>query len=324
MSPTWPWTGRPHRLLASGRQALAWLVTGVMPPRARVLCPACMCGSVAAGIAAAGAEAVFYSQDSALHPRWDELAAAPADAVLLVHPLGRRLPVAPVRALKRQRPDLVVVEDISHTLLNRAPLIGVDFAFASLRKLLPVADGGVAIDCRGRPLPEAPPASPAPSPFVRKRLAGDPSAEDDLDAWGGPPDGIWEGTLRALAALEPAAPRRARRRRYRQLAELAAGPDVVPLWPRLPDGVAPLALPLRCRNRHDLRRRLQREGVAAQPYWPVPEAARDAAGIPGRLLAGTLLLVMCAPGGQALGTGSGERPARGRAAAPARGGIARA
>ncbi len=284
--------------MGSGRQALAWLIAAILPPGARVLCPACICASVPAGILAARAEVVHYGQDELLHPRWAEIAPAKADALLLVHPLGQRLPAAPVRALKRRRPDLFIIEDLSHTLLNRAPGLGVDFAFASLRKLLPVPDGGVVIDFQGRGLPAAPPPTPEPSPFVRKRLAGDPTAEDDLDAWTGPPEGIWQGTIAALATFEPAALRRARRRRYRQLAALADWPGVSPFWPTLPEGLAPMALPLRCRNRHDTRRLLERAGIAAEPYWPVPDAARAAAGTAGRLLAGTLLLVSCGPDGR--------------------------
>jgi hypothetical protein len=296
----WPWSGAEPRFLASGRQALAWLVAAVLPPRPRVLCPACICASVPAGLRAAGAEPVFYAQDDELVPRWGTL--GDADALLLVHPLGRRLPCGPVRALRRRRPEVTVIEDISHTLLNRPPAAalgaagGADFAVASLRKLLPLPDGGVAVAWRGGRLPAGPAAVPAPSAVVRKRLAADASAEDDLDAWSGPPEPIWQGTLARLRDLDPAGLRRARRARYRALAAALDGSDgVVPFWRALPGGVAPLAYPVRCRNRHDLRRRLQVAGVAAEPYWPVPEPARAAAGLSGRLLAGTLLLVSCDP-----------------------------
>jgi hypothetical protein len=287
----WPWPAGDARYLASGRQALAWLVATVLPRGARVLCPACICASVVAGLRAGGAEVAFYPQDERLVPRWDAI--GPADALLLWHPLGRRLPVAPVRALRRRWPRMAIIEDFSHTLLNCPPVAtAADFGFASLRKLLPLADGGVAVAWRGRALPEAPEPAAAPSPFVQKRLDGDPTAEDDLDAWPGPPQPIWQGTLAALAALDPSELRRIRRRRYRAIERALAKVDGVrPFWPALPDGVAPYAFPARCRNRHDLRRELG----TAEPFWPVLPEARAAAGLAGRMLAGTLLLVSCDP-----------------------------
>ncbi|HVB10119.1 MAG TPA: hypothetical protein VNM16_07095 [Bacillota bacterium] len=271
------------RWFASGRQALAFLLATALPRGARVLCPAAICASVPAALAAAGAKPVFYAQDLALNPVWEGM--PEGDALLLVHPLGRLLQVPPLSGL-------TLIEDFTQTLLNRRPRLGLGLGFASLRKLLPVPDGGVAVGA----LPPGPEPVDDPSPFVRMRMANDPAAEDMLDAWSGPPEPIWRETLSRLRSLDHAALRRARRQRYRVIEQMTLNlHGVRRYWPALPDGVAPLAVPVLCRNRHDLRRRLVAAGIRAEPYWPVLPESRAAASAQLRLLVGTLLLIPCDP-----------------------------
>lgn len=279
------------RYFVSGRSALAWLCATRLPPGARVLCPALICPAVPQAIAAAGAQVVFYPLDGQLQPR---LQGTGGDALLVVHFFGRTV----------QATHPLLIEDRSHTLLNEGQAGAGGLAFASLRKLLPVPDGGVVVGVGGT-------ATGGPlSAIAIQRLVAEAlwnaglvpaaermasGAEDALDAEI-PQGRISQVSLDVLGSLDLTALREARRERYRRIAAaMKAVPGVRLLWDALPDGVAPLAVPLLCRNRHDLRRALYAEGVHAMPFWPVLPEARAAAGIEGRLLAASVLLVPCDP-----------------------------
>jgi dTDP-4-amino-4,6-dideoxygalactose transaminase len=51
------------------------------------------------------------------------------------------------------------------------------------------------------------------------------------------------------------------------LERVASAGNLRPLWPSLPAGVCPLAFPLRVEARNETVAALQREGIAALPWW---------------------------------------------------------
>jgi hypothetical protein len=290
--------------LHSGRAALRWLGSRFGAP-ARVLLPAYICDSV---IEAFGVP-LFYHVDAALRIDWPALTEAAARerpaALLLVHYFGRLQDRAGLAAFRDRFPGVAIVEDLSHSLLNapgRQGLHGLaDYGVASLRKLLPVPDGAVVVDYRGRGLPDLPAATPPPSTATRLAALASGSfqlfhrAELELDREA--PLAAASEVTREIVARVPAADLRARRRaNWHALADALRGAaEVRPLHADLPPGVAPLGYPVRCRNRHDLGRRLSDAGVEAVVHWPLPPAATAAASYDERLLAGTLLTLPCGP-----------------------------
>jgi hypothetical protein len=88
-------------------------------------------------------------------PRWESLRPGSRDAVLAVNYFGAR-EGASWRAW-RARTDCVLVEDHAHDPASEwATASEADYAFSSLRKTLPVPDGGILWSPRGLPLPDQP------------------------------------------------------------------------------------------------------------------------------------------------------------------------
>jgi hypothetical protein len=88
-------------------------------------------------------------------PRWQSLRPSRRDAVLAVNYFGVR-EGAPWRAWQ-ERTECVLVEDHAHDPASEwATASEADYAFTSLRKTLPVPDGGILWSPRGLPLPDQP------------------------------------------------------------------------------------------------------------------------------------------------------------------------
>jgi hypothetical protein len=89
-------------------------------------------------------------------PQFDTLRPAGGAAVLAVNFFGTRAG-APWRSWQAANDHVVLVEDHSHDPAGPwARSSTADYAFASLRKTLPIPDGGVVWSPAGRPLPQAP------------------------------------------------------------------------------------------------------------------------------------------------------------------------
>jgi hypothetical protein len=313
-------------LCGSGRGALRRLLEAAgVPTGSPVLLPAYGCPALTQAVTAAGAVPVYYPGDGGLRPLWSALWAearrSGALALILVHAFGVLQDREALARLVGQVP-LAVFEDCSHTLCN-AP--GIRFlgpplstgVFASLRKVLPVPDGGLWVVWAGpraharrlgRGLDEG--TSGPPSEFAKARanafaLPPGPArhralqeAERLLDT--APPDGgTSPGAVTALRALADAPPERGDRWRARCRANWEAlatglrGTQSRPLLDRLPDGVCPAGFPVRHPNRTRLATRLLAAGVEATLHWPVAPGARRTLTPEERLLAGTELTLPC-------------------------------
>ena len=197
-------------LFGSGRDALAALVGWGARERVwrRVWLPSYNCPEVPAALLAPGplpgpaAEVelrAYPDADLEAPADLDAIPAGEGDVVVIVNQLGVRTRPDIARARAR---GLVVVEDHSHdpgsawALESRA-----DYAFASLRKTLPIPDGGAVWSPLGLDLPPEP-------------VGGD----------GAPPSGE-QRAARLAAALEArgAVPAPGDRLRFRALARAAAG-----------------------------------------------------------------------------------------------------
>ena len=154
-----PWL-EDASLFASGSDALVELVRWSAREQGwhRVWLPSYYCPDVPAALVAAavpGVELRTYP-DAALWATADlgAIPAEPGDAVVIANQLGVRArpDTAAIEAL-----GAVIVEDHSHDLASDWALTSTaDYAFASLRKTLPIPDGGAVWSPRGLPLPPEP------------------------------------------------------------------------------------------------------------------------------------------------------------------------
>jgi hypothetical protein len=142
-----PWCDRPSTLWGSGRDALRALLAWGRERRLfeRVLAPSFFCRDVVAALARELPVATYDdAPDAPLPARVD---ADDRDVLLVVNTYG-------MRARSRIETRAVVVEDHTHDPLSPwAFESDADYAVASLRKTLPLTDGGVLWSPSGHGLP---------------------------------------------------------------------------------------------------------------------------------------------------------------------------
>ncbi len=277
----WP-TG--HELFATGSGALTALVRSLEAPRLHV--PSFFCTGVAELLAADAPLAWYRHLPDERGPRLDSLAVRPGDAVLAQNLFGRD-DRTPWDAWIRDHPDVIVIEDHSHDPLSDwARTSTAAFAVASLRKTLPLPDGGLLWSPRGHAVPS--PAGPA-SEGAGLKLAAmllksawrdgedvpknafrvlQQEGEHRLLGGGGPASGV----TRALLPLIDATGLRARATAHaRALAAMLPATDRD--WRLLPVGPASAAtfrVQLLCRTagiRDALLAHLARHRIFAPVHW---------------------------------------------------------
>ncbi|GAB6041579.1 DegT/DnrJ/EryC1/StrS family aminotransferase [Endothiovibrio diazotrophicus] len=300
-APPLPLLDKTRRFYPRGRDALfaALTLLGVAPG-ARVLVPALICDSALAPLRAAGIEPVWidvredFSIDVA---RLEETVARsrPA-AALLVRYFGFGCGLA--GAVERLRGlGVPVVEDRCHCWVSDAALLG-EAAVYSLRKFIPVGDGGMLVVAGGPDrLPPPPSGEGDGHRRADLRFAVRNWAERALFGWGGSnpyAEGTVIGRLRGggggAAALDPAvAPRvpsrrlvrylrspavseavvRRRRENFDYLATRLAALGIQLPWARCAEDEVPMGLPLIDAGGR-LVERLRADGIGAY-RWPGEE-----------------------------------------------------
>lgn len=287
-SATYPWTAHPHSLWGSGRDAVRGLLEWGARERdwRRLLMPSYFCQDVI--------RAVRRSIDVGVYP-WSPLdvehepiVAVDGDVVLISAIFG----VTPIIDVRGSAP---VIEDHSHDLLApQATTSRAEYAFASLRKTLPIPDGGVVWSPRDLPVPAAPDVTPHHAAAVGQRLSamilkhhylsGDPmekqlfrdaAVESERMMASGPLTGISPYSQARIHTL-PAG--RWRRRRAANLATLRARLGEI-------SSVRVLDVPFAAtlffqseRTRESVRRTLIANDVYPSVLWTLEEPAVD--GIP--------------------------------------------
>ena len=321
-----PWLERAS-LFSSGSDALARLVTWGASRYGwrRVWLPSYYCPDVPAALVAAAANSVELLAYPDASP-WTAtdlglVSAVAGDVVVIANQLG-------VRA----RPEMthlagraVIVEDHSHDLGSEwARDSDADYAFASLRKTLPIPDGGAVWSPRGRELPP----EPAIEDERERRLADRLAAALDRRRREGPADdrlrfralaraaaasigpGSRGGISPVSRALLPRMPVRAwRERRRRNLSILAeaAGSASSARILRAPAGGVAFALTLvfeAGQSRRRARRALEARAVVPTVLWPLDPARDWGAGPADADLAGRILSIQ---GDQRYGDADMER-----------------
>ena len=146
------WLPASHELFATGCGALTALLR-FLGPRGRLHLPSYFCMGVAEALAAVIPIAFYRHLPDEGGPRWPSLRAAAGDMVLSQNLFGRDDP-RPWDAWMRANPEVVIIEDHSHDPLSDwARTSQASYAVASLRKTLPVPDGGLLWSPRGLDVP---------------------------------------------------------------------------------------------------------------------------------------------------------------------------
>lgn len=280
-------------LFGSGRDALRALIAMGIRHRGwrRCFVPTYLCQEVVAAVAAAGIEVVLY-EDSPLWPAPPE-AATPfcrGDVFFLVNYFGLRGPQA-ARAVRLGPAELV--EDHTHDPWSDwARTSRADFCLVSLRKTLPLPDGGALWSPRGHPLPAGTAITPErqSASFLKlgamllKRLYLDGRPVDkegfrQLQVAGERRISLGEvsGSSKWVREILPVLPwetwRQKRARNYQVLCQaLLPLPGIEPLLPFGDGSLCPFSLVLKCdtpRRRESLRTRLTADAIYPAILWPI-------------------------------------------------------
>ena len=128
---------------ASGRSALYHILSSVKVKR--VWLPDYLCISVVEAVRKSGIKYVFYELDDNLDPKFETLAPDEYDAVLLIDYFGLKDLSVIENKIATFFPYTVLIEDDVQALYDFFKPINpyVHFRFTSLRKSLPVPDGGL-------------------------------------------------------------------------------------------------------------------------------------------------------------------------------------
>lgn len=294
--PFHPWP-RPAVWYALGRHAVDGLIA-LLGVRTLWL-PDYFCHEVAVGWEARVDVRTYEDDPRWEEPRWETLEAGRRDLVVAVNHFGARTGAGWDE--RRAEADWLLVEDHSHDPFSPwAVGSSADFAFSSLRKTLPVPDGGILWSPRDLDLPPQPRGSAEGSEL---KLAAMLLKGQYL---GGGGDHLKERFRRlqlegeeqlaraSVAAASPAAreaviggaplPWRVRRADNAvHLLGLLAGLEIAePVFDEWPAGAAPLGVVLVFRSesvRDRVRETLREAGVYCPVHWrierPASERVRD-------------------------------------------------
>ncbi|HET6529141.1 MAG TPA: hypothetical protein VFH03_00790 [Actinoplanes sp.] len=269
-----------HALFATGCGALIALLRR-LAPRGRLHLPSYFCMGVAEALSADVPLAWYRHLPGERGPRLDTLRAVPGDVVLAQNLFGREHR-EPWDGWRGDHPGVVVVEDHSHDPFSGwARHSTAPYAVASLRKTLPLPDGGLLWSPDGLVLPqpigaESPGAGLKLAAMLLKAawLDGRAVAKDTfrtLQQRGeatllgstGPASAV---TRAVLPLLDVAAVRAADVRNARDLA--AALPQETPQWQVV--GAGPFRVQVGCRSeqvRDALLAHLARHRIYAPVHW---------------------------------------------------------
>ena len=296
------WLPARHELFATACGALQTLLLA-LEPRGRLHLPSYFCMGVAEALSADLPIAWYRHLPDGHGPRWPTLRAADGDVVLAQNLFGRD-EGGRWYAWTRAHPGVTVIEDHSHDPFGRwARESDAPYAIASLRKTLPVPDGGLAWSPRGLAVPR--PAGPESAGAHLKLAAmllksawrdGSPVSKDgfrELQQRGerlllGSPGPACALTAAVLPLLDLAEIRRRNVAGARALA--VALPARTGAWRVL--GAGPFRMQLLCpagTTRDELLRHLAAHGIFAPVHWRqertgVWSGDEEAAGLAERML----------------------------------------
>ncbi len=284
---------------ASGRGAiLACLRALAVPSGSIALLPSYLCPAILEPFHAHGCRIRFYEVSEHLEPKMDQfsqlLEQTAAKVVFIIHYFG--FPMANFEDFisSCHNRGVLVIEDCAHALLSRyhGRLLGEwgDGAVFSLRKVLPLPEGGFAIIHGATAGIDQKPCLKVTEFWKLSReliywvdASVGLSLRSRLLGFCGLRDWIEARDVNSLQSMEEPLGRmshwllkkmplheivRQRRENYGYLADyLKTKKGLVLLQPNLPDGVCPVGLPVLAAGRDKLRNILYRKGIAVRAYW---------------------------------------------------------
>ena len=278
------WLPARHELFATACGAMTSVLRQL--PKGRLHMPSYFCMGVAEALSADVPLAWYRHLPDGTGPRLETLRAADGDVVVAQNLFGRD-DRAPWDEWIRAHPGVTVLEDHSHDPFSAwARASTAQYAVASLRKTLPIPDGGLLWSPRGLELPRP---SGEPSPGAGLKLAAMLLKSAWLDGRAVPKDDFRalqrQGERVLLGSAGPASPFTAALLPLLDLAGLrststrnahaliAALPACTPQWQIRaggPDDAAPFRVQLVCpseRVRNALLGHLARHGIFAPVHW---------------------------------------------------------
>lgn len=310
-----PWDREDALLLGCGRDALRLVIEHgrLVHDWRRLWVPSYMCQHVVDTLVQTGIDcAVYHDAPDRPRPDVDTLGAREGEAVLVVNYFGLRTRSA-LEGLSLRGASLVV--DHTHDPLSPWAREGTaDYALASLRKTLPIPEGGALWSPAGHRLPEAPSLtdqralaaeSKRTSMMLKGRYLDGESLEKasyrTLASTGessmaqGPISGISPETRQLLATLPADRWREQRKRNFMTLKEaLTSAPGITTLVPQQEGCPFSAFLVFDEPERRDrVRQVLIRNGCYPAVLWPLDQAALDGVPDAHRLLAARSLSVHC-------------------------------
>jgi hypothetical protein len=308
--PPEPFIAWPHiaAWYLLGRHALVALLRSLPHRSRRLWVPGYFCFDVA-NYWKAFVEVVTYKDDPLRsEPDWSTLNPAAEDVVIAVNYFGVRTGEAWPRW--RERNECLLVEDHSHDPVSGWALrSNAEYAFASLRKTVPVPDGAILWSPRGLQLPGSGASANSGSAlklaamlWKREYLEGRSTTEAKATyrAWQQEGEREFDGANVAFATalsqqyLKSGVPESWRQRRSSNvtalLSELGEGNDFRPIFCNWPEDAAPLGAVFEFdspEQRDAMRHHLQECGVYCPIHWPAIESIDSTA----RNLAGRLLTI---------------------------------
>lgn len=234
-------------------------------------------------------DVVNYQDDPRrAEPNWATLRPDPYDLVVAVNYFGARAE-GPWREW-RDRTECVLVEDHSHDPVSAWALQSTaDYAFASLRKTLPVPDGALLWSPRNLPLPvggvgESPASLTKLAAMLWKReyLFGDavPETKAIYRRWQKQGEHEFDKagiafasdlTQTLVSSGVPKVWRECRRANTQHLLAVLPNGGARPVFSSWPEGAAPLGVVLEFPSQHlrdACRLKLQQENVYCPVHWP--------------------------------------------------------
>jgi len=278
-------------LVGSGRVALGLVIENGMSERGwrRLWVPSYFCEDVMHYLAGLGITLARYTCGPWGEDRHPE--GEPGDVLLRVNYFGRGL-------TSLERPFMGdIIDDHTHDP-QALQWSSADFAIASLRKVLPVPDGGILCSPAGHPLPSAPTLKPAHDAAVSARIAAMALKRAYLGGYGnnaiktrvrelelatedvllvGESSAVSDWTRLMLGRLSLERSSDARLRNHQVLVRELKGCDAATIFAASPDR-APMIAVISLSSqavRDDVRTKLIDRRIYPAVLWPMPKSVPD-------------------------------------------------
>lgn len=270
---------------ASGRTALYQILRSLVPSHKRLWLPDWLCHTMVDAVEKAGFEYCFYELDAdfkATINALDKSGFKDGEAVLMINYFGLQDLMGISKSIKDAYPNAVVIEDDvqAYWVFSEKENPFADYRFTSLRKALPVSDGGLVKTQRPMPMVTgensfAPLKIKAGAMKFHRGEAGI-NDEDYLKLFKEGDKLIPENydsvmsldSQRLFAGIDL---EKAKQQRKANAAQLIVALDEIGIKPMIPvsaDSV-PLFVPIYLENRDDVRRRMFRHEVFCPVHWPL-------------------------------------------------------